>query len=155
MKKILIGIVAVALLGFAFTVKSNNDTTSIKTKKVATTVGINFFHGTWEEALDKAKEEDKLIFLDAYASWCGPCKRMARTTFMNKSVGDFYNKNFINFKMDMEKHPQGRRLSQKFHLRAYPSLYFVNSKEEVSHKIVGGLSVSQILQLGKEALATK
>ena len=43
--------------------------------------GIDFFHGTWEEALEKATAEEKPIFVDAYAVWCGPCKRMAREVF--------------------------------------------------------------------------
>ena len=41
--------------------------------------GIEFFHGTWKEALAKAKAEDKILFVDSYAQWCGPCKRMAKT----------------------------------------------------------------------------
>jgi thiol-disulfide isomerase/thioredoxin len=45
--------------------------------------GIEFFHGPWSEALAKAKTEDRLIFVDAFASWCGPCKRMAAETFTN------------------------------------------------------------------------
>ncbi len=65
--------------------------------------GIVFFNGTWKQALNKAKADKKIIFLDAYASWCGPCKVMARKTFRDASVAKFYNKNFINIAMDMEK----------------------------------------------------
>ena len=57
--------------------------------------GIEFFKGTWEEALAEAKAQDKIIFMDAYAVWCGPCKRMAATVFTDKKVGKFYNENFI------------------------------------------------------------
>ena len=151
MKKILFGILTVALIGFAFT---NKTETNIKNnqKEVA---GIKFFHGTWQEALDVAKKEHKLIFMDAYASWCGPCKMMARNTFTKKEVGDFFNKNFINVKMDMEKHPEGRRLSQKYGLRAYPTLYFINSKEEVKHTTIGYLKPNQLIEQGKIALSKK
>ena len=65
--------------------------------------GIVFSDGTWFQLLEKAKKEDKVIFMDAYTTWCGPCKKMARETFTQKSVGEFYNTNFINVKMDMEK----------------------------------------------------
>ncbi len=44
---------------------------------------IEFFHGTWQEGLQEAKKTGKPIFVDAYAKWCGPCKRMAKTTFMD------------------------------------------------------------------------
>jgi len=152
MKKIIVGLLAVAFVGFAFTTKQN-DEVKVKFEKSAEVVGIDFFHGTWEEALTKAKKENKLIFLDAYAAWCGPCKRMARTTFMNKEVGDFFNKNFINYKMDMEKHADGKRLSQKYRLTAYPTLFFIDAKENVAHKTVGGLNNSQAISFGKEALS--
>ena len=60
--------------------------------------GIEFFHGSWDEALELAKKEHKAIFMDAYAEWCGPCKRMAKNIFTQKEVGDFFNKHFINVK---------------------------------------------------------
>jgi len=147
MKKILFGILAVALIGFAFTNKTEKPQTD--------EVGIEFFHGTWQEALDLAKKEHKLIFMDAYATWCGPCKMMASRTFTQKEVGDFFNKNFINIKMDMEHHPEGRRLSQKYGLRAYPTLYFINPKEEVKHTSVGYLKPNQLIEQGKLALQKK
>ena len=74
--------------------------------------GIKFFEGTWEEALTLAKKEHKIIFVDAYTTWCGPCKQMAKDVFTQKEVGDFYNKSFINVKLDMEK-GEGIGFSQK------------------------------------------
>ena len=53
--------------------------------------GIQFDKGDWQEILAKAKEEDKLIFVDAYAAWCGPCKKMARDVFTKPEVGEFFN----------------------------------------------------------------
>lgn len=118
-----------------------------------TTEGITFFHGTWAEALAKSKAEKKLIFLDAYAAWCGPCKTMAKYTFTEKEVGDFFNANFINVKMDMEKDPEGRRLSTKYGLRAYPTLYFINGDEVVVHEALGMQKPTQLIEIGKNALA--
>jgi len=57
--------------------------------------GINFFKGTYTEALAKAKEENKPVFLDVYAGWCGPCKKLKKTTFKDETVGEYFNKNFI------------------------------------------------------------
>lgn len=118
----------------------------------ATEVGISFFQGTWAEALIKAKEDKKIIFLDAYASWCGPCKMMSAKTFTNEEVGKFFNKNFINFKMDMEKNADGPRLSSKYSLRAYPTLYFVNSDENIVHSTLGYQEPKDLIANGEVAL---
>jgi len=111
--------------------------------------GIEFFEGSYKEALVKAQAEEKLIFVDAYATWCGPCKRMAKNVFTNPEVGDYYNQAFIALKIDMEK-PQGREFGQLFPVRAYPTLFYINEKGALLKKVVGGKSVDQFLALGQE-----
>jgi thiol-disulfide isomerase/thioredoxin len=114
--------------------------------------GIVFFQGSWGEALETAKKEHKIIFMDAYAEWCGPCKRMAKEVFTLKEVGDFYNKYFINVKMDMEK-GEGPKLASKYRVSAYPTLFFINDKGEMVNSKVGGLNADQLIGLGKATLA--
>jgi len=109
--------------------------------------GIEFFHGTWEEALAKAKEESKPIFVDAYAVWCGPCKRMAKQVFTDTKVGDFYNANFVNMKLDMEK-GEGLKFRQKYPVSAFPTLYYIDSGGEVLHKLKGAQQTEDFLKLG-------
>ena len=65
--------------------------------------GIQFFKGTWNELLAEAKKQNKLIFVDVYTTWCRPCKVLDKDVFPNEKVGEFYNKNFINYKIDAEK----------------------------------------------------
>jgi thiol-disulfide isomerase/thioredoxin len=113
--------------------------------------GIRFFEGTWAEVLAEARTHDRLIFLDAYASWCGPCIRMARDVFPLKPVGDFYNGRFINVKIDMEK-GEGVALAKLYNVRAYPTLLFINWRGEVVHRGVGGKSEEGLLELGRVAL---
>lgn len=43
--------------------------------------GIEFFHGTWEEAKAEAKKQNKKIYIDFYTKWCGPCKAIAKEVF--------------------------------------------------------------------------
>lgn len=65
--------------------------------------GIVFETGNWESILKKAKKEKKLIYLDAYTSWCGPCKMMKKSIFPDAQVGKYFNENFVNAQIDMEK----------------------------------------------------
>lgn len=113
--------------------------------------GIEFFHGSFEEALKEAETQGKLIFVDAYAEWCGPCKRMAATVFKEEAVGNYYNSNFINMKIDMEK-GEGPALARKYQVRAYPSFFFIDEKGEVVAQATGGRATEQFLQLGENAL---
>lgn len=113
--------------------------------------GIDFFHGSWEEAVIKANQEDKIIFVDAFTTWCGPCKRMAATTFTDAAVGDFYNANFINLKIDMEKE-MGLEFKRKFPVSAYPTLFFIDGSQEVVQKVVGGKGPAEFIALGESII---
>ncbi len=114
--------------------------------------GIDFFHGTWEEALSKAKAEDKILFVDAYAEWCGPCKRMAANTFPDEAVGDFFNKHFISMKMDMEK-AESTEFRKSHSASAYPTLLFIDYDNTEIHKKVGALDPAGLIAQGKLALS--
>ena len=112
---------------------------------------INFEPGKWESILSKAKETDKIIFLDAYASWCGPCKRMSKDVFTHAEIAPFYNDNFINAKIDMEK-GEGPELARKYQVRAYPTLLYIDGNGEVVHQALGYHDPKQFYELGKKAL---
>jgi len=115
---------------------------------------IQFFTGTWEEALKKAKDENKLIFLEAYASWCGPCKMMKRKTFTDKAVADFYNQNFINVAVDMEE-GEGPVLASRFSVSSYPSLVYIRSDGSAIGKAVGFHKPKEFIDLGKKVINSK
>jgi len=112
---------------------------------------INFEHGTWSEIKAKAKAENKLIFVDAYTTWCGPCKWMAKNVFTNDTVAAYYNSTFVNAKIDMEA-GEGKDLAVLYKVRAYPSLLFVDANGDLVHKAVGSAPAADFVQLGKDAL---
>ncbi|WP_157974538.1 thioredoxin family protein [Lewinella sp. IMCC34183] len=116
-----------------------------------TAQGINFFTGSWEEALAQAAAEDKLIFVDAYAEWCGPCKMMAANVFPDEGVGDFFNANFINLQLDMEK-PESETFRQVHRAPAFPTLLFIDPDNEPVHRVIGARQAGQLLRDGRTAL---
>jgi thiol-disulfide isomerase/thioredoxin len=116
-----------------------------------TGTGIQFFEGSWADAVAKAKKEHKLIFVDAYAVWCGPCQRMAKEVFTLPEVGTFYNKNFINVKFDMEK-GEGSKFAQKYQVSSYPTLLFIDETETVVNVAKGSRPADQFVALGKATL---
>lgn len=111
--------------------------------------GINFYRGTWQQALEQAQKENKLIFLDLYASWCGPCKMLKSKTFTNADVGQFFNKNFINYAVDAEK-GTGIELAKKFKITGYPTLLFIDSNGNLVAKTMGYHTPAQLLDVGKQ-----
>ncbi len=110
--------------------------------------GIEFFHGTWSEALEKAKSTEKLIFIDAYAQWCGPCKMMAATAFKDEAVGKYFNENFVNLKIDWES-AEAVDLKKIISVTAYPSLFFMKANGELIQKSPGGRDAAGLLTLAK------
>lgn len=84
---------------------------------------ITFEPKDWKQAVEKAKGENKLIFLDCYTSWCGPCKNLAANIFTRDAVADFYNRHFVNVSMDMEKDVDGVMLSKVYQPDAYPRFF--------------------------------
>lgn len=99
---------------------------------------INFREGGFAEALEAAKSENKLVFMDCYTSWCGPCKALAKDIFTRKDVGDFFNANFINVKYDMEK-GEGKELNKRYkaNIIGFPTLLLIDKKGKVVHQMAG------------------
>ncbi|MCX6305659.1 MAG: thioredoxin domain-containing protein [Bacteroidetes bacterium] len=113
---------------------------------------ITFIDKPWSELLEQSKVQNKLIFLDAYTSWCGPCKWMAANMFTKDSIADYYNSTFICAHFDMEK-GEGLQLAQFYQVKAYPTLLFINGAGEMVHKRVGvPQKTEDYLEMGKTAL---
>lgn len=112
---------------------------------------INFIENSWTDALKQAARQNKYIFVDAYASWCGPCKMLKATTFKNNKVADFYNDNFVNVAIDMEK-GQGPALAAEWGLQAYPTMIIFTSKGKPVSGTVGYIRPNDLIKFGKQAL---
>ncbi|MEC3907102.1 thioredoxin domain-containing protein [Tamlana sp. 2201CG12-4] len=114
--------------------------------------GINFQKGALDDILDKAREENKLVFIDVYTTWCGPCKQMDKHIFPLEEVGTFYNDNFINYKLDAEN-PEfnGPELAKKYEVEGYPTYLFIDSTGNLVSKTSGAMDKDVFIKAGRQA----
>ena len=104
----------------------------------------NFEELTLAKALEKAKVENKLVFIDTYTSWCMPCKYMANTIFSKPEMGAYLNPRFVCVKYNTEE-GEGAEIMKRYEISAFPTFLILNTEGEVQHKIVGGSETAEDL----------
>lgn len=126
--------------------------------------GISFTEGlTWSQLKEKAKVESKFIFVDCYATWCGPCKMMDRNVYPLKNVGDSVNAHFIAVKVQMDTTEQddemvkswyadARLIKTSYKIAAFPSFLFFSPEGELVHRDVGYKDEKEFLSLVADAV---
>lgn len=110
--------------------------------------GVRWEQGTLQEALNKAKNNKKgpkLVFLDCYTVWCGPCKYMANTIFPTEAAGKYFNENFVNIKIDMEK-GEGPELAKRLKLSGYPTFVILAADGEEIGRVVGSNELEPFIE---------
>ena len=126
--------------------------------------GIHFEHGnSWEEVLAKAKAENKYIFMDCFTTWCGPCRYMTNTVFPQEKVGDYFNANFINVKVQLDTTASDNEEIKKWYadandikvdykIQAFPTFLFFAPDGRLVHRMTGGGEAEQFIQRASNAL---
>lgn len=126
--------------------------------------GITFEHGlNWSQIKEKAKKENKFIFVDLFTTWCGPCKYMSASVFSQTKVGDFFNSKFVNTKIQMDKtdkdseevkawYEEAERFGKDYKIAAYPTFLIFNPQGELVHRMVGGGDADEFIERSKDAL---
>jgi len=126
--------------------------------------GIKFENNLgWEQLKQKAKAENKYIFIDAYASWCIPCKKMENEVFQVKQVGDYINTHFISVRMQMDTsknddenikamYDEAHALQQQYNIIAFPTYLFFSPEGNIVHRYSGAMQDSLFLKLTANAL---
>lgn len=129
--------------------------TCLTTTAAANTVpkqGMQFFEGSWQELLDAARKQRKLIFVDVYTDWCPPCKQMDKEIFPLKEVGDTYNSMFLNYRLDAEK-GEGVAIAGKYSVKAYPTYLYLNAEGTLLHRAVGFQPVASLTAHAASAMS--
>ena len=103
----------------------------------------NFRHLTLDQAIEQAKKENKLVFVDFYTDWCGPCRVMANTVFPQKKVGDYFNARFVCIKLNAEK--EGQADAKTFQVKAYPTFLVLDTDKKVLLDIKGSMTAENFL----------
>jgi len=103
---------------------------------------------SWPELLAQASAANKILFVDAYATWCGPCKMMDRDVFPDEALSAYFDEHFINVKIDMESQ-RGLPFAADYEVDAYPSLFFIAPDGSVLRKNVGAIDVEQLMRVGQ------
>ena len=128
-----------------------------------TNKGIKWTSGlTWEQVKQKAKSENKYIFLDCYTTWCGPCKMMDMQVYPNDSVGNYFNDRFISLKVQMDKTKKDDEEVQKWYATAeamiadykiegYPSFVFLSPEGVLVHKDIGFKTSDSLVAIARIA----
>jgi thioredoxin-related protein len=125
---------------------------------------IQFEHKmSWQEALNKARSENKYVFVDCFATWCRPCTYMMDSVFTKQETGDFFNARFVNVKVQMDQtekddervknwYAQAKTLEEQYDVDAYPCFLFINPDGELIYKITGACEPSEFIRIGSKAL---
>jgi len=148
----------ILLFPFIARAQSSNDSTEAK--------GIRFEQGlSWAQVKAKAKAENKYIFMDCYATWCGPCKLMDKETYPQKFVGDFVNARFIAIKVQLDStgsdnpdiqkwYNDAKSIQKSYQVTAMPTFLFFSPEGKIVHRFSGALPDSLFVRLATHALDT-
>ena len=111
--------------------------------------GIKFENYTFERAKKEAKKSGKLLFIDAYTDWCGPCRAMANGACKDENVGKAFDQSFVSIKIEMEKNPDGPEVARMYGVRAYPTLLVIDGDGKLVKQLIGMQSADRLIALAE------
>jgi thioredoxin-related protein len=126
--------------------------------------GMKFEHGlSWNQILEKAKKENKFIFVDVVTTWCAPCIYMSSNIFSLKDVGEFFNDKFIMVKVQVDTtqhdaqeikdwYRDAHEFSVKYNLIVVPTYLYFDPKGRLVHRSGGLCDKDEFMTKARDAL---
>src|SRR4051794_36105715 len=128
MKRLLCGLLVLAVASCS----SNEDPRKASTR--AAKKESAFRPLSLDKAVEVAKEEKKVVFIDFYADWCGPCKLLDAQTFSDDRVEKFFKEKAVAIKVDVDRE---KELARRFQIKYMPTLVFLNAEGKEIGRLVG------------------
>ncbi|ASZ11941.1 thioredoxin family protein [Chitinophaga pendula] len=143
---------ALSLISISLRTQAQSDRIHTPAQKSDGKTAIHFVDDKWNAALEQARKTGRYILVDAYAVWCGPCKVLKQTTFTDKAAADFFNTQFINVAIDVEK-GEGPALTARWKIKALPTLLIFDPQGKQVAESIGYIDAAKLIALGKKALS--
>jgi thioredoxin-related protein len=134
---------------------------------IAMAQGIKWTEGlSWDQVKQRAKTDNKYIFIDVYATWCGPCKQMDQEIYPLEAVGKLYNEKFIAIRIQADqtakddisiknRYADAAMINTGFKVGAYPTFLFLSPDGKLVNRASGGFNAEMFIGLANNALQQK
>ncbi len=112
---------------------------------------VRFMTRSTDGVRRQAVEQNKLVFIDLFATWCPPCQMMEREVFSRGDVGAFMEQHFVCAKYDIDK-TTGRELLKRYGNRRVPLYLIFNTEGELLGRIRGATDPGRFIAEVKRIL---
>lgn len=115
------------------------------------TAQISFSPLSYQEGFEKARQNNQLLFVDVFTTWCGPCKILSSNVFPDEELGDVMNQSFVNIKVDGDDESNYGMMEQ-FEVSAFPTMLLIDPRTDRVRKIEGYVQADEIIREANYAL---
>jgi len=149
--KVLMALFAILVILAAFTGQGTKQTNSVADSEIQ-----------WvalDDLQELNKKEPRKVFIDIYATWCGPCKLMDKKTFADPTIVEYVNDNYYAVKLNGEGKKQvnifGKTMTEAelayaFKIRGYPSIVFMDESMQPYEPVAGYIPAQNFIKMLKQ-----
>lgn len=106
------------------------------------------FISNLQSAISMAQSQNKLIFVDTYAQWCIPCKKMEKE-FRDPALASYFNNKFVNVRIDMDS-KYGKELHRSYDVIFLPTLMILDENGGLKYKVDQAMTAESLLDIAQK-----